>query len=458
MIHIAILVPICSRNKSYKSLQEVPLFNCLYNSFLKTKNNNYHYDFFIGFDDDDDFYKNNYKTLLEEFKNVYILTGCQHAPATAWNKLSNYAYTSNIHYEYFFQVGDDIIIETSNWTNIFIEKLNLHNNIGVVGPCNLLNYSQRMSACKPYVIENAFVSRKHIDIFGYFFHPTIKNWYCDDWITQVYKPYFSEIQTDVLCTNTIYDVRYIPEMCHNIINLIEESRKIIKNKKIFSYCVYGCDKKYCLGMIKNIEQIIDIFPNFEIWITIGSDVPTHYIDKYKSYNNVHLIYSKYSTGRITAERFLCIDDPTIEVMLVRDADSRFNERDIWCINHFIKSDYKAFTIRDHKYHFQEIMAGQCGIKRIAGLNVRENYNFFVKNKNGNVDYYYSDQEFIINSVYFPYKSSFIAYTSFNVFESDDNVINIPISSKSDEDFCGNVFLFDENNNEYTSFNVNGSKK
>jgi hypothetical protein len=241
-------------------------------------------------------------------------------------------------------------------------------------------------------------------------------------------------------------------------NIIEETQKIIKTKKIFSYCVYGSDKKYCLGMCKNIEQIINIFPDFEIWITLGNDVPIMYIDIYRSYNNVHLIYTEFSTGRLMSQRFFCIDDPTVELMLVRDSDSRFTTRDIWCINHFLKSDFKAFTIRDHRYHFKEIMGGQWGIKRITGLNIRDSYNAFIKDKYLDIDYYHSDQDFIIKTVYYPYKSNFIAYTSFNIFPSDENIINIPIHSINNHDFCGNVFLFDDNNNEYTIFDMNGLKQ
>lgn len=228
MINIALLIPVCSRNKQYNTLSDTPIMNCIYPSFLNTKNEEYNYSFFIGIDDDDEFYKLHYDELNKIFKNVHILSECQHAPAFAWNKLAMKAYNStDIEYDYFFQVGDDIILQTPNWSKIFIEKLSLKNNIGVVGPCNLVNYNQRISAGKPYVIENSFVSRKHIDIFNFFFHPSIKNWYCDDWITQIYIPYFSEMQINVLCVNSIYDVRYIPEMCNNISILINESREII---------------------------------------------------------------------------------------------------------------------------------------------------------------------------------------------------------------------------------------
>jgi hypothetical protein len=208
MTNIAILVPVCSRGKSYRDISEIPFLNYLYPSFERIKEN-YNYTFFIGYDDDDIFYiKNAHKLKHKTIK----LSNCQHAPAHAWNKLAEIAYKDEIKYDYFFQIGDDVILQTKNWTTRFINKLKEHNNIGVVGPCNLANYNLRKKKRLKIVIENSFVSRKHLDIFGYFFHPEIKNWYCDDWITEVYKPFFSQMQIDILCKNSI-NTRYKIEHC-----------------------------------------------------------------------------------------------------------------------------------------------------------------------------------------------------------------------------------------------------
>ena len=60
MKNIALLIPVCSRNKKYNTLSDTPIINCIYPSFLNTKNEEYNYSFFIGIDDDDEFYKSNY--------------------------------------------------------------------------------------------------------------------------------------------------------------------------------------------------------------------------------------------------------------------------------------------------------------------------------------------------------------------------------------------------------------
>lgn len=205
---IAILVPVCSRNQKYTSINDIPFITKFYPSFLKTSENNYQYTFFIGYDDDDIFYNENYSELLkfDERIKVYKLSGCQHAPAFAWNQLAKYALDMN--YDYYFQVGDDVVLINKGWTSHFINQLVTHDNYGVVGPCNKENYQLRISKGLKIVIENSFVHKTHLQIFGFYFHPNIKNWYCDNWITDIYEDIFSEIQLNFICLNSIVDNRY----------------------------------------------------------------------------------------------------------------------------------------------------------------------------------------------------------------------------------------------------------
>ena len=83
-------------------------------------------------------------------------------------------------------------------------------------------------AGKPAVIENAFVSQKHYLIFGTFFNQEIDNWYCDDWITEVYKPNYSTHCVDIRVENKIVDNRYnIKPIGDKIRELIENDKKLL---------------------------------------------------------------------------------------------------------------------------------------------------------------------------------------------------------------------------------------
>lgn len=214
---VSILIPVCSRNQTYSSFEDTPFMKKFYPSFLATKSSSVTYNIYIGYDEDDVFYIENIDKFKLISENIICLSNCQHAPAKAWNILAEKAYSTS---DYLFQIGDDVILETSGWTEHFVDRLSANNNIGVVGPCNIINYFQRKNAGRSIVIENAFVSKRHFEIFGYFFHPSIKNWYCDDWISRIYDPYFSEIQLNYTCSNTIVDARYRIETPRNFNDLV----------------------------------------------------------------------------------------------------------------------------------------------------------------------------------------------------------------------------------------------
>jgi hypothetical protein len=473
MSEIAILIPVCSRNQNYQTLKDTTLYKKALPSLKGSKENKYNYTLFIGIDDDDTFYisvMDDLKILVEEngFQlKILILTGCKNAPATAWNCLAKEAY-SNDKYEYFFQVGDDVELISKNWTSRFIEKLKQNNNLGVVGPINIPNYNQRFKNNTKYVIENTFVHRTHLDIFQYYFHPNIKNWFCDDWITDIYKEFLSYMFKDIVCINNVRDVRYninvinvkplVIEDITKIKNYIQSKefpilqqeiiKEIREKKKIFSYCLYGNMKKYCLGMIQNLEQIKIYFPEFETYIHIGNDVPDHYKNKIKEYQNVKLFEYDYTGVVLMTTRFFNVDDDDVDVMILRDADSRFTERCLWTINDFLISKYKIFTVRDHAYHVSKIMGGQSGFKNIK-LCLKELYE---KEWRKNNTKYWDDQSFLNELVYIRFIEELIVYTDSIIFPGE-NVKKIEVERKDNTDFCGNVINYNDNDVEYFEFSL-----
>lgn len=93
-----------------------------------------------------------------------------------WNMLAFSAYRDGSNY--LFQLNDDSIILNSGWLRRFIATLQKNDDLGVVGP------NDPLWECK--LLTQAFVSRKHMEIFGWLFPPQIRDWYSDNWITFVY--------------------------------------------------------------------------------------------------------------------------------------------------------------------------------------------------------------------------------------------------------------------------------
>lgn len=221
MVLIAVLLPLCSRNQHYTDLASTPLFSRFLPAFERTKSSEHVYKIYLGYDDDDAFYLHHGEELAQT-GTVLKLTGCQHAPAWAWNQLMARAYEDGC--EYFFQIGEDVILECAGWTEAFLSQLQAWNDEGVVGPCDPINHGQRVRGGGPIIVENAFLSRKHYVQQRTLFHPEIKNWYCDVWLSEIYKPDRFRVFTEFPVQNTIRDQRYQIFGCPRLPEFVQEGK------------------------------------------------------------------------------------------------------------------------------------------------------------------------------------------------------------------------------------------
>jgi len=110
------------------------------------------------------------------------LVECQHSGRPAWaqNDAMMAAYMDNM--DYYYRVNDDTVMETTGWTEKFIDELERFNppKIGVVGPW--------FREGNVVILTHDFVHRTHIDILGFYYPRVFTDWFADDWITGVYWP------------------------------------------------------------------------------------------------------------------------------------------------------------------------------------------------------------------------------------------------------------------------------
>ncbi len=207
---IAILIPTTSNGRSqWKTIQHTYLYRLTLTTFINTANLEHKYTFYIGVDPDDRIFANPQQVgrLKDVFKGVEFkfirFQNVQKGHLTKmWNILFKQAYNDDC--EYFFQCGDDINFKTKDWINPCITALQENNNIGISGPCSQ----------NPDILTQVMVSRKHMEIFGWFFPEEIVNWFCDDWYCSLYK----------------LD-HFFPLLNHHCINEGGEERYIIANNK-----------------------------------------------------------------------------------------------------------------------------------------------------------------------------------------------------------------------------------
>ena len=187
---IAILIPSTTNNRDWKCITQTYLYNSII-SFVAKRNTEYQYKFYIGVDHDDKIY-----SQQDEKNKIYELSrelnvGIQFYPidknthqgylSVIWNLLYEKAIEEKN--DYFWVAGDDIIYNSDGWLDNCINALTKTKGLGAAGCFNGNNR----------ILTQFLITKKHFDIFGYCYHPHIKNYGVDDLMHYTYAPRFLHI-------------------------------------------------------------------------------------------------------------------------------------------------------------------------------------------------------------------------------------------------------------------------
>lgn len=193
---VAIGIPITG--KGLQSVENSTLLSHMLPTFIQSLTadekdpSNFKFTIYLGYDDGDKLFDNE---TMQQSTSLKLKAIVKDLPISFnWVAIPNFRWITLIWSvlfttaelqgdDYYFQLNDDVNFESSGWLTSFVHKLKQNSNIGVIGPndglwsCNLLT--------------QAFVHIKtHSSIFnGWFYPPEIKDWYSDNWITDVYKAF-----------------------------------------------------------------------------------------------------------------------------------------------------------------------------------------------------------------------------------------------------------------------------
>ena len=190
---IAVLIPITSNMRNWTTFKDTDLLNIFIKSFFTTYTSNFKYKIFLGYDDNDKLYcqesvQNDIKRTINIMKNSEVeLFPFNHykykgKPCWIWNDLFKEAIKED--FDYYVQCGSDIKFLDKGWVQECIETLQKSNDIGVVGlkDMNRVRFNR-----KDDLLTQTIVSKKHFDIFGFYFPYMIHSWTCDNWIGDIYR-------------------------------------------------------------------------------------------------------------------------------------------------------------------------------------------------------------------------------------------------------------------------------
>ena len=186
-------------------------------------------------------------------------------------------------------------------------------------------------------------------------------------------------------------------------------------KKIISFSLWGNNPIYTQGAIRNAELAKEVYPDWICRYYVGKSTPNDIIEKLKYFDNTEVIEMDNDgdwTGMFW--RFYPAGENDVDVVIVRDCDSRLNNRERDAVNEWLNSDKGFHIMRDHPYHTTAILGGMWGSKKGVTPNIKQQMETYVK---GN--FWQVDQNFLRDIIYPIVKNNSLVHDEF--FDSESEV-------------------------------------
>lgn len=209
--------------------------------------------------------------------------------------------------------------------------------------------------------------------------------------------------------------------------------------KVFSFCLYGgYTRKYYQGLLDNLEILRTAFPDWYTIVYVGTDVPESFRNRLRGCYHCIVIPVGTTGPPLMLYRFCAIDNPSVEVMCVRDTDSRVHERDQWTIREFVRSPYLVHILRDHSFHTMPIVGGMWGMKRGA---LPESMTSLLQTRFSGTAKFNDDQLFLQDVVYSKIKDVALVHST-NTYRAspEETIVRIPFPVRN-KDFIGQVIEY-----------------
>ena len=198
--------------------------------------------------------------------------------------------------------------------------------------------------------------------------------------------------------------------------------------KVIAFSLWGDNTRYTLGALQNASLAKIVYPGWVCRFYVGQSTPRIIVDMLKEFDNVEIVEMD-EDGNWTGMfwRFLAASDPNIEVLIVRDCDSRLWFREKGAVDEWLASDKDFHIMRDNHQHGVPILGGMWGVRHRMLYNIEEMIKDYSKG-----DFWQVDQNFL-REVIFPIVSDH-ALTHYEFFGG------IPYPTPRDENhFVGQAY-------------------
>jgi len=133
--------------------------------------------------------------------------------------------------------------------------------------------------------------------------------------------------------------------------------------KVISYSVWGTNKVYTYGIVENVLNNQRLLPGWTTRVHHNASVPKEILEWLRVQDNVQLVAHAGNECK-ASNMFWRFEDLFLKdaIVLIRDADSRINVREIHMVNEWLASGKDFHIIRDHIGHRVPILGGTMGCR------------------------------------------------------------------------------------------------
>ena len=175
---------------------------------------------YIGYDKDDRIYgKEEERLKLNAIFMKFQIVWVEFEPdpgnvVAVWNGLFKVAMSHG--FQWFKILGDDIrICNDPSWLRVFQKAIVKNNYVGWSA-----GYSNNDNIATQFLIH-----KRHWEIFEFVFPPLIKNYFCDDWMNEIYPDKYKKWRTDYPLLNVGGQPRYNPRNDRKLCDVLVRRHK-----------------------------------------------------------------------------------------------------------------------------------------------------------------------------------------------------------------------------------------
>jgi len=203
--------------------------------------------------------------------------------------------------------------------------------------------------------------------------------------------------------------------------------------RVVSYSLWGTRKRYVIGAVENALDCARIYNGWECWFYCDANVPASTITSLAELSNVRVIHIPGVDYLGLFWRFYPAADPSVELFVSRDCDSRVSQKERASVEEWIESGKMAHSIHDSRYHRHVFMGGMCGFRYGVMPDIHELIALFLKS---NKPTYGSDQNFLAQIIFPRVSDSIVFHSSQECSRRWTGSIPFPVQSSVRGGFIG----------------------